>query len=209
MVSAQSFHLKSLRHNSGLRSLHRQRGVVLVIALILVVVIGVSSAVAIRSSMFSDMVSHNMRTQNLAFQAAEAGLRFCERQVVDNNLAGMNVLVGPVNDEWTLAGSWTASANTAPEDFLGTDVNFATPPQCLIRMMSWVQVEALFPPDEFAPSKDDRPGGFSDEQYAFYRITARGFSPDYREDADGVAISGSQVVVQSMVRGVLESVPIP
>lgn len=207
MVSEHSLRFKGLHRGSSPSGLRRQSGVVLVIALILVVVIGVSSAVAIRSSMFSDMVSHNMRTQNLAFQAAEAGLRFCERQVVGNNLAGMNVLVGPVNDEWTVAGSWTASANTAPEDFLGTDVNFATRPQCLIRMMTFDEYSALLTKNDLSASVDNM--AFLPEQYAFYRITARGFSPDYREDANGVAISGSQVVVQSMVRGVLESAPIP
>jgi Tfp pilus assembly protein PilX len=184
--------------------------VVLVIALILVVVIGVSSAVAIRSSMFSDMVSHNMRTQNLAFQAAEAGLRFCEQRVMANNFAGLNVLTGTghPNAEWTAAAVWAASANTAPADFLGADVNFATPPQCLIRMFDYDTVAATLPGRSAATLDPVANGdfGFTKDQYAFYRITARGFSPDYRE-AGGVAVAGSQVVVQSMVRGLLESVP--
>lgn len=188
----------------------RQHGVVLVIALILVVVIGVSSAVAIRSSMFSDMVSHNMRTQNLAFQAAEAGLRFCEQRVLANDFGGLNVLTGagtPEN-EWTAAAVWSASANSAPASFLGTDVNFATPPQCIIRMLDYDTVSALLPGKSATTIDPVANGdfGFTKEQYAFYRITARGFSPDYRE-AGGVAVSGSQVVVQSMVRGMLESVP--
>jgi type IV pilus assembly protein PilX len=211
MISVQSLRSKGLGRIPSSSGMRRQRGVVLVIALILVVVIGVSSAVAIRSSMFSDMVSHNMRTQNLAFQAAEAGLKFCEQQVVRNNLAGMNVVVGPFpdpdNDEWTVAAMWTARANAPPAAFLGTEVGFATPPQCLIRMMSFDEATALFPKNEFSVPVENM--AFIPEQYAFYRITARGFSPDYREDANGTAISGSQVTVQSMVRGVLESVPVP
>ena len=49
----------------------RSKGVVLIIALILLAVIGISSALALRMSLFGDIVSQNLRAQNLALQAAE------------------------------------------------------------------------------------------------------------------------------------------
>ncbi len=190
-----------------LRTGRRERGVVLVVALILVVVIGVSSAAAIRSSLFGDLVTQNMRSQNLAFQAAEAGLRFCEQRVFANDLAGMNVITGtggPVN-EWTDADVWSTRANAPTAAFLGGSVGFATPPQCLIRMLDYDTVASALTGSSKSVDYLEN-SGFTREQYAFYRITARGFSPDYSETA-GVPVSGSQVTVQSMVRGLLESVP--
>ena len=186
----------------------RQRGVVLLIALVLMIAIGISSALAMRTALFGDLVSHNMRTQNLAFQAAEIALRFCEDQVINNPFAaGFNIidLGNPnpaVNNEWQLDANWAAaSSNEVPDAWLGNTVDYETRPICMVRRMSYDEVvgAAALPAD--APRPEDR--GVSPDFLFFFRVTARGFSPDYEEDNNGNAISGSEVWLQSMLRGLL------
>lgn len=52
----------------------RQRGMALLIALIVLVVVSILGAVAMRTAMFQNRVSINSQTANLAFEAAESGL---------------------------------------------------------------------------------------------------------------------------------------
>lgn len=183
-----------------------ERGVALVIALILLIVITIGSVVAMRSSLFTDMVSKNMRAQNLAMQSAEMALRYCEQQVAGNT-AAINVFVlddPTVANEWQTMANWLPAngrVNAVPAAYLGTTIDYETPPQCIVRRLSYIEAygsEAL-PADATKP--EDR--GMSPDYLFFFRVTARGFSPDFQRDASGNSISGAEVWLQSMVRGFL------
>lgn len=181
-----------------------QGGVVLIIALILMIVIGISSALAMRSALFGDLVSHNMRAQNLAFQAAEIALRWCENQVLAPPV-GFNVLdlgdpTPAVNNEWQVEANW-AAPNAVPGAVLGDVVDYETPPDCIVRRMTYNEAygNVDFPPDALRP--EDR--GISPDFLFFFRVTARGYSPDYEVDGDGNPVSGAEVRLQSMLRGLL------
>jgi type IV pilus assembly protein PilX len=194
--------VKSARAVAGSRALllrRRSRGVVLVVALILVAVIGISSAMAMRLSLFGDIVSKNIRAQNLALQSAELALRFCERQVaLDPGSVPMVTGLG-TDREWQLPDQWQA-AFTVPAAALGTAVNYRTMPQCLVRMFSVDEFLAAWPPDPGTVSADAR--GFSSDFVVLHRITARGFSPDFERNGEGQPIAGAEVWLQSLVRGV-------
>lgn len=56
----------------------KQRGFVLVVSLIFLVVMTLLATSAIRKNILDEKLVGNLRAQNLAFQAAERGLRFCE-----------------------------------------------------------------------------------------------------------------------------------
>jgi Tfp pilus assembly protein PilX len=177
----------------------RSSGVVLVVALILIAVIGVSSAMAMRLSLFSDMVSKNMRAQNLALQAAELALRYCERQVALDP-GGVTMISGMGTElEWQEADRW-ASAQTVPPEQLGTAAGYRTPPQCLVRLFSVDEFLAAWPPAPDSISADSK--GYSSDYVVLHRITARGFSPDFARDENDQAIAGAEVWLQSLVRGV-------
>ena len=60
-----------------------QQGIVMLMTLILLTVMAVSTAVAVRLSLTTDMVGANLRARTLAFQAAEAALRYCEEKVIN------------------------------------------------------------------------------------------------------------------------------
>jgi len=57
-----------------------QEGLVLVIALILMAVIGISSSAAIRLALATNAISMGLRANNEAFQRADTALRWCELQ---------------------------------------------------------------------------------------------------------------------------------
>lgn len=179
----------------------RSKGVVLIIALILLAVIGISSALALRMSLFGDIVSQNLRAQNLALQAAELALRYCERQVATDP-GSVAMLRGPgAAVEWQLADNWTPARSVAvPAGVLGTAAGYNTPPQCLVRAFSADEYLPAETPGAGSISSDDR--GFSSEFVVLHRITARGFSPDFARDNGGQPISGAEIWLQSVVRGV-------
>ena len=62
-----------------------QQGVSLIIVLIMLGVIALTSAAALRSASSSERVGNNFRMQQLAFGYAEAALRYCETQVTTSS----------------------------------------------------------------------------------------------------------------------------
>lgn len=166
----------------------RQRGIVLAVSLILLAVIGLSSVTALKSGLFGGLVASNMRSNELAVQAAEMALRFCERQVMaDPPAIAIQPLPLVATDQpvlWADINTWVLGlAFTLPDVVVNSprsDIRYVQAPQCLVESMELRRTRGSF--DEAA-----------------FVITARGFSPEYRADANG-AISGSQVWLQSTIR---------
>jgi type IV pilus assembly protein PilX len=164
-----------------------QRGVALLVALVMLIVIGLTSVSVMRGALSSDLVANNTRVQSLANQAAQIGLAYCERLLNDgtpsdgstdmeklhrtnaHQPAYFNDLANWTDDKvYTVPDSWMESA----------DSSFAPdrPPECMVEQL------------------DDTANGDKD-----FVVTARGFSPDYAADEDGNAESGSVVWLQSRV----------
>lgn len=64
--------------------LHRERGTVLVMGLLILVLVTLLSASAIRSTVLEEHMVGNQRNTNLAFQAAEGALRQGEADLMDD-----------------------------------------------------------------------------------------------------------------------------
>ncbi len=172
------------------------RGVSLIVVMVMLVVIGLMSATAIRGANSGEQATNNIRMQNLAQQYAEAALKYCEAELVkkdDERIASLaeariHVTSRTATERgqwaWNDAQAWTGSSGagqsrtTVPEASIhSTDSSF-TPsklPECV--------VEKLALADGSAP----------------YAVTARGFSPDYVADASGKTTAGSVVWMQSIV----------
>ena len=92
------------------------RGVSLIIVLVMLAVIGLVSAAAMRSATSNEMVARNFRYQLLAQQQAEAALRFCERQLLlpeEQRVVSLRAIAPSVMDPpagWTLPTSWNGNA---------------------------------------------------------------------------------------------------
>lgn len=68
-MTVKKYHVKS------------QRGFVLATAMIFLVVMTLMAVTSIKRATIEEKVSANLREQNLAFQSAEAGLRYCQREL--------------------------------------------------------------------------------------------------------------------------------
>jgi len=55
-----------------------QRGAILIVALVLLVLLGIMGTTSLRSVVFQEKVTAQMHDHSLAFEAAEAGLAWCE-----------------------------------------------------------------------------------------------------------------------------------
>ncbi len=178
----------------------RQRGVTLIIVLMMLVIIGITSAAAIRNATSGEKLTNNIRVQALAQQYAEAALRYCEAELAKPEavrvatLAEVNILqgnhdpmAGAVKNGllWQEAGSWTGAGGASgsktilPESQVkSTDSSFKPGklPECVVERQRMPDANTA------------------------YVITARGFSPDYQSDAvSGETTGGSVVWLQSIV----------
>jgi type IV pilus assembly protein PilX len=184
-----------------------QRGIVLIMALIMLVVISLLTAISVRNATSSEGVNANVRQTQLAGQAAETALRYCEQGVIDVLSAStstfvFSVSVPPSSATVTLSGThfqsfvtgtptsmvpanWDSNAGTYPILVLPTaSVNragitstFSRPPECMI--------ERLSPSTSAKASKN-------------FTITARGFGPEVAAaDASRTRPIGAEVWMQS------------
>lgn len=74
--------MSSIRHQGQPTWHSRQRGVSLVIVLVLLVATSLLGIAVLRSSSLQERMSANLRDRSLAFQAAEAALRFAQEEVL-------------------------------------------------------------------------------------------------------------------------------
>jgi type IV pilus assembly protein PilX len=172
-----------------------QAGVVLIIALIMLVVISLLATLSIRNSASSESTSGNVRTTELATQAAEIALRYCEDAVQQMAAGGTITFATTLTihayqnpPRWKDNTNWDTPATpplafTIPSSSVNQStamVTFKRMPECMV---------------ERIPSADST-GTFSTT--STYVITARGFGP---EVVDAVTEpgrpKGSEVWLQS------------
>lgn len=168
-----------------------QRGFVLLLVLIILVVLSGAAIWAAKASISSEQIANNIRINTTVNEMAELALRYCEDSVIKNN-AGIIRLPFPINtangdlpSAWQNLNNWTATpsqVNTVPvaqlQDALGNRP--AKPPLCMVEEMRLAPIDM--------------------QQLQGYLITARGFSQDYVEASDGSIQSGTDAWVQSMIR---------
>lgn len=175
----------------------------MVMTLILLVVMALGTAVSVRLSLTTDMVGANLRERSIAFQAAESALRYCEERVI-KNFSEIPMLVDYSEPyEWMDDKVWQGSASMAvPRSELGLLQTVKYDPQCLFRYLSVDEWRKISPPEPGTVTAESR--GFDPERFAFVRITARGFGPQYipYTGDDYQTARGSEVRLQSMVRAI-------
>lgn len=175
------------------RILHRPlrshvRGVSLIITMIMIVIIGLTAAAAMRGTASSERVTNSMRMQNLAQQYAEAALRYCEAQISLADAARVNslreaniILSATATADWQKTTTWvggaarTTSVPLAQIKSADSSITPPTMPQCFAERLR-----------------------LSDNSLVV-AITARGFSPDYVPDSNGETTRGSVVWLQSIL----------
>ena len=181
---------------------NRQQGIVLAMALILLVIISLVGALAIRNSTASEKTVNSLRSNSVAMAAAETGLRYCEL-VVQGISNGPTALVtaatiaqatlsATISDANTSTAVWQSSATwssaslviTVPTSFYQSQsaeaangVNLRNAPVCVIQPYFNASVS---------------PGTGS-------VVTARGFGNDAQINANKAVTEGSEVWLQSIL----------
>lgn len=166
----------------------RQRGVVLIIALIMLVVISLLATFSIRNALSSEGVSGNARTTQLATQAAEIALRYCEDAIVNNMKSGTLLPAGLAVQP---AQKPPLGVDTANWD--GTRTGVFVVPSASVNLASATFLRMPECVTEQVPVVNAASNGLTTT--STFLITARGFGP---EVASGTARpEGSEVWMQS------------
>lgn len=167
-----------------------QRGVVLVMALILLVVISLVAVTAARSSISGEQVSKSLRTSAAATQAAETAMRYCEDEVLNGRTTvtvnPMPLIGQPVL--WQTRGNWQDNTivTVVPDAVVNSAhgnaraLPAAALPRCIVEQYPLPALRGATPRES-------------------YLVTAVGYSRDYVAVA-GKLQSGSEVWLQSIVR---------
>lgn len=165
---------------------HRQpeahpHGIALIVVLVMLAVISLVSGASLRAALSAEQITHNVRLESLAKEAAHIGLRHCEEALLQIPPA-LTVHPAPVSSSpalWTLWSTWHGShalAHTVPASAMSSADSAFVPafrPQCLL---------------ETHPAHPD-----------LITVTARGFSPDHQADPAGRTTRGAMAWVQSVV----------
>jgi type IV pilus assembly protein PilX len=159
----------------------RQEGVALIVALVVLVIIGLTSAAVMRGALSSDLVTNNTRVQTLAAQAAQVALKYCETQLQVPPPIPIILLDAPADNatplDWTDFGNWSDvdRVNTVPEEYMKSELSSIVPtqmPQCMAQRSVAGTAPTIV-------------------------VVARGFSPDFQPDPDtGATVAGSVVWLQ-------------
>jgi type IV pilus assembly protein PilX len=160
------------------RTLSDQRGAVLISGLMLLLVLTLLGAAALQGTTNQYRMTGDFVRQELAFQAAEAGLRdaeaWLENTVVLPEFNNSNGLYQPDPQLASQAGTW---ADAAPGNYItyqGDDLGDPLPfplPRYIIEFMAEVDVSGN-DSIKFAPASGDAP--------RIFRITSRGVGPSGR-----------------------------
>lgn len=171
-----------------------ERGISLIIVLIMLIIIGITASTAMRNATSSQRATNNLRVEASALQYAEAALRFCENELLKADalrvptlrevyipVTSFTILPGPITAGWEDPATWTGAggiASATRTEVLDTAIKNSTDtvlpnkkPECVVERMT----------------------GYGTV------VTARGFSPDYTKDGAGKTITGAVVWLQSFI----------
>ena len=180
----------------------RQRGVVLIIALVMLVVISLLAINSIRNAASSETVAGHVRTIELATQAAEIALRHCEASVLDTlavaaggtsayatTFTTFNILAPATPPRWQNMAIWdsvSAAAYVLPLSLVnqpGMSLTYQRPPECMVEPLPVMSS-----------------GTAVVNTTSSFVVTARGFGPEVAAaDASRSRPVGSEVWLQSHI----------
>lgn len=116
----------------------QQKGAVLIVALVMLLLITMASIAAIRSSTLDERMAGNARDRDKALQAAEAAVRTClQRLVVDLPSTYTGTILAPAttgSENWEIDTNWAGgSANSVAIDIV--DAGLAAAPRCMVERL--------------------------------------------------------------------------
>jgi type IV pilus assembly protein PilX len=117
----------------------RQKGAVLVIALIMLLVITLASIATIRSTTLDERMAGNSRDRDKALQAAEAAVRVCLKQLtVDIPSTFTGTILPPVlsgTENWDVAANWASGSPNSVEVDMTAAAGLSSNPRCMVERL--------------------------------------------------------------------------
>lgn len=177
------------------RTRSAEHGVVLIIALILLVVISLLAVTSLRNAGSSESVAANVRTTEMATQAADIALRYCESQVLATpTVAGFTILPMTTPPQWQNLSAWDTATTSSTVTFAlpasdlnesGLSTTYKRSPECMVECL---KADCM------------HPSGIPNTTATFV-VTARGFGPEVPALTGTTRIRpiGSEVWLQSHI----------
>lgn len=117
---------------------HRQQGVVLIVALVILVLVTLVGVSTVRGTTMEEKMAGNSRDRDKAFQAAEAAVRACLALIHNDpvtypatKLAPVSATATPATPHWEVGANWAAgSPNSYAVAMAGAGL--AASPRCLV-----------------------------------------------------------------------------
>lgn len=176
-----------------------QSGVVLIIAMIMLIVISILAVTSMRTAASTEALAGNVRTIELATQAADIALRHCESSVIEiNSVAGgatpsytttisaTDILPATTPPNWQDITKWDGSTSNPlvlPIAMVGGSATYKRPPECMIENIPIIPT-----------------GSTTVNNSVSFVITARGFGPEVgAADSSRSRPTGSEVWLQSHI----------
>ena len=169
-----------------------QRGVVLIVVLIVLGLLSLLAATSLHNASSTESISGNVRTTELATQAAEIALRHCESSAVENS----NSDTLPPPTDWTQIANWDGKTpivlDLAQVNPAGISPIYKRPPECMVEAQTVMNTTLPVTAAD---------GTVSYPSIGIYLITARGFGPEVAEaDAKRSRPVGTEVWLQSHIK---------
>lgn len=180
---------------------HRQAGVALVVALILLVVITLVGFAAVRGTLMQQRMSANLYDRQIAFQNAEAAMRAAQARIVANpgdiarncQAGGVVCQADPFNDpNLDTSKIITVGQGTGSGQFTASSIASGQPQYVIENMGNWYDPNTSTGYNQSANAHNYGAQGVSTTA-VYYRVTARSGAP---------ATTGNRAVVtlQAMIK---------
>ena len=198
------------KNRIGMHARNKQRGVVLMIALVFLVIITMLALTALRTNIIEERLAGNSRDWTLAFQAAETALRDGEKDIQSgtrfigeagfnssctNGLCTVQIDGSSIWKDFVNSGNtgWMNGASAGPSIGYGTYTNPTPATVATVAKQPRYIIEVITEKG----SSLSGPGAYGKQgnQYV-YRVTARGFGASLDENGNPTA----RVTLQSMYK---------
>lgn len=198
--------------NQSLASTKHQRGVLLIVTMIMLLIISGVAALAIKGTSSTEAVANNTRTQTLAMQAAEAALRYAEIGVINQNYTDNSKPIPTGKPTYLFA---IAAAPTGSYGSWSTEANWdSTTSTSTVVLRATLDGLTACPADTTYDNSSNRTGSFcsvykrepecmaqyADSTQRIAWVTCRGFGPDVVASTAKDLPSGAEVFLQSVIR---------
>lgn len=174
---------------------NRQKGIVMAVAMIFLAILSLLGLYTMRSSIQGEQVSKSLRSVEVATQAAEIALRYCEDRVrtlqkINIQPISISLSGGALPEAWRNRVNWATTSDISvvlPAKLIVASGMRSLPtlPRCMVERFS-------LPP---APGEDRQAVAIMNP----YQITSIGYSADYDIDSRGFTTSGSEVWLQTVL----------